>query len=314
MFSSNARKWIVGTASATILMSSSFAAYAGSPHAKTNINLAVVSNFYGFPPSNSAITDLINAFEAENPGYTVTVVDNGATETLEQHIIDGNALGVDLFLAADTDHPQDLLINHFNLVTPYNFPPSSPKLYIFNYAQGILALLSNTPGVDVSCDPGGSCGYVPPQQVAIADPSVAPYGVAAQTVLTGRYAVGFPLPSFVHKYPNITATFNAVINQTEPRGFVAMSAICSEGIYPTPGNGTSALAYFAIESTTTMPPMLENNYNPLTQAGIAVKNPRGAAQNTELQTFVDFLTDFTTSPSKDSPMIVTLKKFCYSAP
>jgi len=122
MFSSNARKWIVGTASATILMSSSFAAYAGSPHAKTNINLAVASNFYGFPPSNSAITDLINAFEAENPGYTVTVVDNGATETLEQHIIDGNALGVDLFLAADTDHPQDLLTNHFNLVTPYNFP------------------------------------------------------------------------------------------------------------------------------------------------------------------------------------------------
>jgi len=196
MFSSNARKWIVGTASATILMSSSFAAYAGSPHAKTNINLAVASNFYGFPPSNSAITDLINAFEAENPGYTVTVVDNGATETLEQHIIDGNALGVDLFLAADTDHPQDLLTNHFNLVTPYNFPPSSPKLFIFNYAQGILALLSNTPDVDVSCDPGGSCGYVPPQQVAIADPSVAPYGVAAQTVLTGRYAVGFPLPSF----------------------------------------------------------------------------------------------------------------------
>ena len=205
--------------------------------------------FTAFPPSNIAITDLINAFEAENPGYTVTVVDNGATATLEQHIIDGNVLGVDLFLAADTDHPLDLLTNHFNLVAPYNFPPSSPKLYIFNYAQGILALLSNTKGVDVSCDAGGSCGYVPPQQVAIADPSVAPYGVAAQTVLTGRYGVAFSLPSFVHTYSNITATFNAVIAGTEPRGFVAMSAICSEGIYPTPGTGqfATALAYFAIE-------------------------------------------------------------------
>jgi molybdate transport system substrate-binding protein len=317
MSDSNTKQWMLGVTSAAILVSSSFAADAGSPHASTNINLAVASNFYGFPPANSAITDLINAFEAENPGYTVTVVDNGATGDLENRIISGNSLGVDLFLAADTEHPLDLLTNHFNLVAPYNFPPSSPKLYIFNYAQGILALLSNTPGVDVSCDPTGSCGFAPPPtytSVAIADPSLAPYGVAAQTVLTGRYDVGFPLPSYVHKYPNITAAFNAVKNGTDPIGFVAMSAICSAGIYPTAGNGTSALAYFAIESTTTMPPMLVNNYNPLTQAGIAVKSSRGSAQNTELQDFVDFLTDFTTSPSPDSPMITTLKKFCYSAP
>jgi len=148
--------------------------------------------------------------------------------------------------------------------------------------------------------------------VAIADPSLAPYGVAAQTVLTGRYDVGFPLPSYVHKYPNITAAFNAVIAGTDPIGFVAMSASCSAGQYPTAG--TSALAYFAIESTNTTPPTLVNNYNPLTQAGIAVKSSRGSAQNTELQEFVDFLTDFTTSPSPDSPMVTTLKKFCYSAP
>jgi ABC-type molybdate transport system substrate-binding protein len=317
MSDSSTKQWMLGLTSAAILVSSSFAADAGSPHANTNINLAVASNFYGSPPSNSAITDLISAFEAENPGYTVTVVDFGATGDLEDRIISGNSLGVDLFLAADTEHPLDLLTNHFNLVAPYNFPPSSPKLYIFNYAQGILALLSNIPGVDLSCDPKGTCGFAPPPtytSVAIADPSVAPYGVAAQTVLTGRYDVGFPLPSYVHKYPNITAAFNAVIQGTDPIGFVAMSAICSAGMYPTQGNGTSALAYFAIESTTTMSPMLVNNYNPLTQAGIAVKSSRGSAQNTELQAFVDFLTDFTTSPSPDSPMITTLKKFCYSAP
>jgi ABC-type glycerol-3-phosphate transport system substrate-binding protein len=87
--------------SAAIFMASSFAALAGDsykpPHGKTNINLAVASNFYGLPPSNSAITDLINAFEAANPNYTVTVVDNGATATLASHIIDGNRLKVDLF-------------------------------------------------------------------------------------------------------------------------------------------------------------------------------------------------------------------------
>jgi hypothetical protein len=85
---------MIGAASAVVLISSSFTASAGDdknpPHKKANINLAVASNFYGIPPSNSAITDLINEFQAENPRYTVTVTDNGATATLEANIINGN--------------------------------------------------------------------------------------------------------------------------------------------------------------------------------------------------------------------------------
>jgi molybdate transport system substrate-binding protein len=319
MLSSNVKQWTLGAALAAIVMLSSFAVHAGDTqfphHKKTNINLAVASNFYGVPPSNSAITDLINAFEAANPHYTVTVVDNGATATLASHIINGNELKVDLFLAADTETPQDLLINHFSLVAPYN-SSFTPSLYTFNYATGILALLSNTPGVDLSCETG-TCGYDPNvySTVAIADPSLAPYGVAAQTVLTGRYGLTPPLSSnpLVHEYPNITATFNAVIAKTDPVGFVAMSAICSDGNYPTSGNGTSALAYFSIGSGPT-PGVLINNYNPLTQAGIAIRNDRTVAQNAELEAFVAFLTDFTTSPLPDSPMMATLKKYCYNAP
>src|SRR5262245_40598638 len=99
MLGNYAKQLILVAASVAIVMASSCAAHAEDT--KTNINLAVASNFYGVPPSNSAITDLINAFEAANPNYTVTVVDNGATATLAQHIIDGNTRGVDLFLAAD---------------------------------------------------------------------------------------------------------------------------------------------------------------------------------------------------------------------
>jgi molybdate transport system substrate-binding protein len=316
-----AKQLMVGAAAAAILLASSFAAHADDQrfpnHGKTNINLAVASNFYGVPPSNSAITDIINAFESANPRYTVTVVDNGATATLASHIISGNELKVDLFLAADTETPQDLLVNHFSLVAPYN-ASFTPPLYTFNYATGILAFLSNTPGVDVSCETG-TCGYVADpnvyKTVAIADPSLAPYGVAAQTVLTGRYGLTAPLSSnpLVNEYPNITAAFNAVIAKTDPVGFVAMSAICSDGSYPTANNGTSALAYFSIEGGST-PGTIVNNYNPLTQAGIAIRNHRRPAQNVELEDFVAFLTDFTTSPSPDSPMITTLKKFCYNAP
>jgi hypothetical protein len=57
-----------------------------------------------------------------------------------------------------------------------------------------------------------------------------------------------------------------------------------------------------------------NNYNPLTQAGIAIKKQRSNAQDAELKAFVAFLTDFTSPPTPDSPMTTTLKKFCYSAP
>jgi ABC-type glycerol-3-phosphate transport system substrate-binding protein len=135
MLSAHPKRLMLVAASAAILMASSFAGHAGDtefpPQKNTNINLAVASNFYGVPPSNSAITDIINSFEMDNPGYTVTVVDNGATATLESNIINGNSRRVDLFLAADTATPLDLLTNHFLLVTPYNssfFPP----LYTFN--------------------------------------------------------------------------------------------------------------------------------------------------------------------------------------
>jgi ABC-type glycerol-3-phosphate transport system substrate-binding protein len=106
MLSSNAKQLMLGAASAAIFMSSLSAAHADDAATKrrTNINLAVASNFYGVPPSNSAITDLINAFETANPGYLVTVVDNGTTATLESHIINGNSLKVDLFFGSRYRH------------------------------------------------------------------------------------------------------------------------------------------------------------------------------------------------------------------
>jgi ABC-type molybdate transport system substrate-binding protein len=188
MLGSNTKRWVLAAASAALLMSPTLAG------AQTNINLAVASNFFGIPPSNSAITDIINSFQPANLGNTVTVVDNGATATLEAQIINGNTKGVDLFLAADTETPQDLLINHFNLVTPYN-NSTTPALYIFDYAQGVLALLTNVPWINLTCSPGGTCGYDPNKfpTVGIADPSLAPYGVASQSVLTGRYGLAPPL-------------------------------------------------------------------------------------------------------------------------
>ena len=109
MLSSYAKQLMLGAASVAILMASSFLAHAGDtnypPHArKANINLAVAWNFYGVPPSNSAITGIINAFMADNPNYTVTVVDNVATATLESHIINVNTARVDRFFGGRHRH------------------------------------------------------------------------------------------------------------------------------------------------------------------------------------------------------------------
>jgi molybdate transport system substrate-binding protein len=291
----NIKHLVQGGFAAALLAASSFGAHAA------NINISVASNFYiSGVAGNSPIADLIAAYQSIHTGDTVTVVQNGSTGTLESQITGGNALGVDLFLAADTAHPQDLVTNHSSLVV------GSP----FNYAIGTLVFWSNTTGVNVTCGSGGSCGYDSSTylNVAIADPSTAPYGVAANTLLTGRYGLIPPLSTnpLVREFSNIDTTFAAVQNQTVTVGFVALSQICHAGSYPTTG---SALVYPPTD--TSVSPVVFN-YNPIVQAGIRIAHSRTTDQNTELDAFVAFLTDHSTSPS--SPMITTLTSYCYSVP
>jgi molybdate transport system substrate-binding protein len=287
---------VQGGLAAALLAASSFGAHAA------NINIAVASNFYiSGVAGNSPIADLIAAFQTANPGNTVTVVQNGATGTLESQITGGNALGVDLFLAADTAHPQDLATN---------FPALVVAGSTFNYAIGTLVFWSNTSGVNVTCSSGGSCGYDPNvyPSVAIANPATAPYGVAANTVLTGRYGLDAPLSSnpLVTEFSNIDTTFAAVQNQSVAVGFVALSQICHAGSYPTSG---SALVYPPTD--TSVSPVVFN-YNPIVQAGIEIVHTRSSDQDAELSAFVAYLTDHSTSPP--SQMITTLTSYCYSVP
>jgi hypothetical protein len=103
----------------------------------------------------------------------------------QRMVLSGNAAEVDLFLAADTATPQDLLVNHFELVAPYN-SSRRPPLFTFNYAGGLLALLSNTHGVDLSCATG-TCGYSSTYStVAIADPALRWPRIVAVRVHRGR--------------------------------------------------------------------------------------------------------------------------------
>jgi len=295
MLNGKMKQLILGGAAAAVLMSSSFAAHA------QNINLAVASNFYiSGMLGSSPIADLIAAFHKANPTYTVTVAQNGATGTLETQITGGNGLGVDLFLAADTAHPQDLVTNYPTLVVGS----------AFHYAIGTLAFWTNTSSVNVTCGTGGTCGYnsTAYPKVAIANPSTAPYGVAANTLLTGRYGLASPLSSnpLVDEYTNIDTTFSAVQSGSEKVGFVALSQICVGRSWPTSGN---ALVYPPTD--TSVSPVIFN-YSPIIQDAIKIAHSRTPAQNTELNAFVAYLQDHTSSPP--SQMVTTLLNYCYTIP
>lgn len=283
----------------------------------TTIRLAVASNFYGTPfaSGTSAIYDIIQDFQSTYPAYTVVVADNGATETLKAHITTGNTRAVDLFLAADYSTPQDLAANYSTMVTGQVFP----------YAEGILAFLSNTSAYNVSCGGAGSCGFTTSAgygSVAIADPSLAPYGEAARELLWQQFGIDYTAVTTVQTYTNITATYNAVVNRTNPVGFVALSALCTNGSYPKaittplPANVQTAYAYSPFETTTTS---VARFYKPLLQGGISVTigTSRGTGEEAALTAFKTHLQNFTTkvsSSTSDSAMVTRLKQYCYSAP
>ncbi len=302
------RRLLLSGVAAAMLATSSLAAHA------TNINLAVASNFYGVPPSNSAVTDLIAAFVAANPGagYTVTVVDNGATATLASHITTGNTRGVDLFLAADVATPWQLYNSFATMIT------GAP----FDYAIGYLAMLSGTTAYNVSCDTG-SCGYdvsASYTSVAIATPTLAPYGQATKELLWNAYGIDLASPPVtIHYYTNITGPLTAVQAGTDPVGFIALSAVCSAGSYPTGSGITANFSAAAFNPNDVNASPIVDSHKPIGQGAIRVSigTSRSGAQNTELEAFVAFIQDFTVATSSltsNSPMMTVLKKYCYSAP
>jgi hypothetical protein len=61
MLGSNTKQWMLGIASGYFDV-----AYIGTAQT-TNINLAVASNFFGIPPDNSAITDIIKHLKQHTP-------------------------------------------------------------------------------------------------------------------------------------------------------------------------------------------------------------------------------------------------------
>jgi molybdate transport system substrate-binding protein len=190
-----------------------------SVFAAGTIKIAVAANFY------ATLGTIVQNFKNANPGNTIIVTPD-SSGVLYNTIVANNGVNTyDLFLSADKKRPDDLISLHPTLVVPGTE---------WLYAVGELEFWS--PSINVSS------GVVYPltQNLVLADPSKAPYGTAAATVLNTisggvikypplagtTYPNGAP---FVNTRPNITSTDQAISSTGSIKeGFVNQSYICTQ--------------------------------------------------------------------------------------
>lgn len=240
---------------------------------RADINIAAAANL------TYALRDIISAFNTL--GYANVFATYDSSGTLTNQII-ANSPQYDLFLAADYAHPESLVTGHPSLVS------GSP----FLYAVGSLELWS--PTVDISA------GLPSPltTNIVIANPSTAPYGLAASQVLASSPWNITTIPSgYVHTATNIGTTFDAIHSGTYAYGFVAQSFICrlSSGVqnfnitYP----GTYHHSYLYNDAS--------HPYSRILQYGIQVVE--AGQDTTTLNAFISFLSSTTAQG--------ILKSYCY---
>ena len=208
-----------------------FVAYVTNLRAEEAL-VAVAANF-------SAPMQQIAASFQKDTGHQLKI-SFGATGGIYAQIKNGGPF--DVFLSADQITPQKLEAEGLGVAATR-----------FNYAIGQLVLWSKQDGlVD---DKGQVLSGKNIQRIALANPKLAPYGVAAWETMT---ALGLleELKSKVVQGDNIALTYQFVSTQNAQVGFVALSQVFANGQL------TSGSAWI-------VPPHL---YKPIRQDVILLKN------------------------------------------
>ncbi|MBU2873298.1 molybdate ABC transporter substrate-binding protein [Marinobacter salexigens] len=173
----------------------------GSKAYAADVRIAVAANF------TDTTRNLIVAFH-EATGLEA-VASYGSTGKLYAQI--DNGAPFDVFLAADTRRPELLEENGQGVASTR-----------FTYARGKLALWSPTP--DTFEDPKIWLKSGDFARLAIANPKTAPYGLAAQEVLT-KLDLWEPLQDRLVRGDSIAQTFQFVATTNAQSGFVALSQV-----------------------------------------------------------------------------------------
>jgi len=203
--------------------------------------LAVANNFYG--PVQALVADFEKA-----SGYKLNI-STGSTGQLYAQIINGAPF--DLFLAADTKRPAKLVDEGFGF-----------KQFI--YAKGVLVLWSETPDYDVQ-QHLKSGDYT---HFAMADPKLAPYGLAAEQTLTsmGLYK---DMASKIVMGKGLNPTYQFLATGNAELGMVAKSQVFKNGEY-NPGS------YWEVPAS---------SYEPIEQGAVTLKS---GLENKAIDAFLDY--------------------------
>lgn len=207
--------------------------------------IAVASNF------NGAMAALVDSFEQITEHEIV--VSYGSSGRLYAQIINGAPY--DLFLSADEAKPSALITENYALDPPVI------------YAQGQLVLWSNLADIEVRDEKILASADV--KKVAMANPRLAPYGLATEQALK-QLNFFFALQSKLVLGESVSQSFQFTHTGNAQVGFVAYSQLLSK-------------AEFRETSYWLLPSHL---HDPINQAAVLLK--RGAANEAAIG-FLEFL-------------------------
>ncbi len=170
------------------------------------IRLAVASNF------TIVLKKIVEQYNLSYPHHIS--ITSASTGTLYSQIVHGAPF--DIFLAADTKSPK--ILEQQNLIVPGSR---------YTYAYGKLVLVSRQKKGEIS-------EYDIKQflhnaaHIAIASPSIAPYGKATREVLEG-YGIWQKLHKKIVSGKNVSQAFQFVHSGNADIGFVAQSLVLNNG-------------------------------------------------------------------------------------
>lgn len=169
------------------------------------VRVAVASNFAG------PAAELARAFEKQHPGAKVEL-SAGASGKLYAQIINGAPF--DIFLSADVERPQKLEAEGHAV--------SGSRAH---YALGRLVLVG--PAMKAGVDGPSVLENGDFKHLSIANPATAPYGVAAQQVLT-KLGLWKKVEARLVRGENITQAYQFVTSGGAELGFVALSLVLTD--------------------------------------------------------------------------------------
>ncbi|HEU5072847.1 MAG TPA: molybdate ABC transporter substrate-binding protein [Polyangiaceae bacterium] len=170
--------------------------------AREPVRIAVASNFAG------PAAQLARAFEKRHPGARVEL-SSGASGKLFAQIVNGAPF--DIFLSADGERPRKLEAEGHAV--------AGSRVH---YALGRLVLVG--PGMKAATDGPSVLRKGEFEHLAIANPETAPYGLAAQQVLT-KLGLWETLGPRLVRGENITQAYQFVTSGGAELGFVALALV-----------------------------------------------------------------------------------------